>query len=240
MTHTTYSSTKSMLIVGSIVALSMIAFTNPAAAYGNHYPQPQSNDITVNNNNSAYVSNTVSVNSNTGGNSVVGGNTGGAGNGGDARGSHATAGNGGTSGGSNNDGLIQTGDAAALSSITNKINTNRTSITTDCGCQGRTGGDVNVNNTSKAKVGNTVAVNANTGYNGVAGGTSGVAGNGGEASAHSWSLWKHQMAGHGASATAGNGGNTGSSNNLGTIVTGDALSDSVVVNVVNRNITRVQ
>lgn len=239
MTHTTYSNTKSMLIVGSIVALSMVALTNPAAAYGNHYT-PQSNDITVTNNNSAYVSNTVSVGSNTGGNSVVGGNTGAAGNGGNAHGSQATAGNGGTSGGSSNDGLIQTGDAAALSAISNNINTNRTKVTTDCGCQGRTGGDVEVTNSSKAKVGNTVEVDANTGYNAVVGGTSGAAGNGGNASAHSWSKWNHHMAGHGGSATSGNGGNTGTSNNLGTVVTGDALSDSVVVNVVNRNITRVR
>ncbi len=236
MTHTTYSNTKSMLIVGSIVALSMVALTNPAAAY---YPMHNDDDTTVSNTNSAYVNNTVSVGSNTGGNSVVGGNTGAGGDGGNAHGSQATAGNGGTSGGSNNDGLIQTGDAAALSSITNRVNTNRTKITTDCGCEGQNG-DVEVTNSSKAKVGNTVAVDANTGYNAVVGGTSGAAGNGGNASAHSWSKWNHHMAGHGASASAGNGGNTGTSNNLGTIVTGDALSDSVVVNVVNRNLTRVR
>ena len=235
MTHTTYSNTKSMLIVGSIVALSMVALTNPAAAYGNHYA-PQSNDITVTNSNSAYVNNTVNVGSNTGGNSVTGGNTGGAGEGGDARGSRATAGDGGTSGGSNNDGFIQTGNAAALSAISNNINTNRTKVTTDCGCQGRNGGDVEVTNRSNAKVTNNVTADANTGYNGVAGGTSGAAGNGGNASAHSWSKWNH----HNGGATAGNGGNTGTSNNLGTIGTGDALSDSVIVNVVNRNITRVR
>jgi hypothetical protein len=242
MTHTTYNNTKSMLIVGSIVALSMVALTNPAAAYGgqqNHHMSVTSNDITVTNSNSATVSNTVVVGANTGYNSVAGGTSGKAGNGGNVHG-NGTAGNGGTSGGSNNDGYIATGNAASLSAISNDINTNRTKITTNCGCQGKNGGDVTVNNQNNANIGNAVVAGSNTGYNGVTGGNTGAAGNGGETASHSWSKWNNHHMNNNGGATAGNGGNTGTSNNIGTILTGDSLSDSLVVNVVNRNITRIK
>lgn len=134
MTHTSYNSTKSMLIIGSIVTLSMIAMVNPAAAYHS------SNDIDVTSSNSASVLNAVVVGANTGGNAVVGGNT-------------------------------------------------------------------------------------------------GMAGNGGDATSHSWSKWNHHH--NKGVANAGNGGNTGSTNNEAVVVTGDSLADGLVVNVVNSNVTRI-
>lgn len=237
MTHTYYNSTKSMLIVGSIVTLSMIAMVNPAAAYYNHH---SSNDIDVTNSNSASVLNAVVVGANTGNNAVVGGNTGMAGNGGDATGKRANAGHGGTSGSANNEATVVTGNATAIGTVNNNINSNRTVVTTDCGCENRKnkGGDISVTNRNNAEVGNLVGAEANTGYNAVVGGTTGMAGNGGDAiSSHSWSKWNHHH--NKGVANGGNGGNTGSTNNEAVVVTGESVADGLVVNVVNSNVTRV-
>lgn len=237
MTHTSYNSTKSMLIVGSIVALSMIAMVNPAAAYYNQ----GSNDIDVSSSNSASVLNAVVVGANTGYNTVAGGNTGKGGNGGDASGKNANGGHGGTSGSSNNEAIIGTGNAAAIGTVNNNINSNRTKVTTNCGCENRhsKGGDITVASQNEAEVGNVLGVDANTGDNAVLGGTTGKAGNGGDASAssHSWSKWSshHNKGG----ANAGHGGNTGGTNNVAVVLTGESVADGLVVNVVNRNVTRV-
>ncbi len=233
MTHTSYNSTKSMLIIGSIVTLSMIAMVNPAAAYHS------SNDIDVTSSNSASVLNAVVVGANTGGNAVVGGNTGMAGNGGDATGKRANAGHGGTSGSANNEAAIGTGNATAIGTVNNSINSNRTVITKDCGCENRKnkGGDISVNSSNKAEVGNLLGAEAKTGGNAVVGGTTGMAGNGGDATSHSWSKWNHHH--NKGVANAGNGGNTGSTNNEAVVVTGDSLADGLVVNVVNSNVTRI-
>lgn len=239
MTHTSYNNTKSMLIIGSIVTLSMIAFVNPAAAYGQNHGSNDS-DIEVTNSNTASVMNTVVVDSNTGGNMVAGGNTGKGGNGGDASGKNARAGHGGTSGSTNNEAAIGTGNAAAIGTVKNEINSNRTKVSTNCGCEnsGKKIGDIKVNNSNSSAVGNTVGVLANTGLNAVTGGTTGKGGNGGDASgsSYSWSKWANHNQG---AAKGGHGGNTGSTNNTAVVVTGESVADSLVVNVVNRNVTRV-
>lgn len=86
MTHKIYASTKSMLVVGSIVALGlMMTNTAEAARGGNHNnntPVVTPAKVSVVAQNSGTVINTTVVNSNTGGNSATGGNTGTAGNGG--------------------------------------------------------------------------------------------------------------------------------------------------------------
>ncbi len=237
MTHTTYNNTKSMLIVGSIVALSMIAMSSPAAAY-QQFHQPQSNDITVSSENSAAVVNEVMVGANTGYNSIAGGNTGKAGNGGSATGNRANGGNGGNAGSSNNDGVIGTGAASAIGTVNNDINNTRTTVTKNCNCQSRNGGDVSVWTGNNAIIANALGVDANTGDNAIVGGTSGAAGNGGDASSYSKMTWFHHM--NNGAANGGNGGNAASSNNLGGILTGVAISDGLVVNVVNRSVTRVR
>lgn len=238
MTHTFYNNTKSMLIVGSIVTLSMIAMVNPAAAYFSHQG---GDDINVTSTNSASVLNAVVVGANTGYNVVAGGETGNGGNGGDATGKKANGGHGGTTGSSNNEALIATGNAAAIGTVNNSVNSNRTKVTKDCGCENRKskGGDVTVTSQNEAEVGNILGVETNTGENAVLGGTTGNAGNGGAASAssHSWSKWNnHQNKG---GANGGHGGNTGGTNNVAVVLTGESVADGLVVNVVNRNVTRV-
>lgn len=97
------------------------------------------------------------------------------------------------------------------------------------------GGDITVTNNNSAHVQNTVAVNANTGYNTADGGNGDQGGNGGNATgSHVW--WWFQNNG---AANAGNAGNGGAGGTGGLVVTGhaDALSD--IANVVNTNITRI-
>ncbi|USN87628.1 MAG: hypothetical protein H6779_04445 [Candidatus Nomurabacteria bacterium] len=238
MTHSTYNSTRSMLIVGSIVTLGMLALTNPAAAYYNHH-MPSSNDISVSSENNATVVNEVMVGANTGYNGILGGNTGRAGNGGDATGNRANGGNGGDTGESNNGGSIFTGAAGAIGTVDNTVNSNRTVVTTDCGCENRKGGsDITVWSGNNATLLNGLGVDANTGDNMIAGGTSGAAGNGGDATSYTRAMWFKHMH-KGGAANAGNGGNSGASNNGGDIMTGPSVADGLVINVVNRNVTRV-
>ncbi len=250
MTHTKYNNTKSMLIVGSIVTLSMLAFVSPASADRSSSKSTGSNtsSVTVSTENNAFVLNEVVVVASTGNNNIDGGNTGRAGNGGDAKGSRANAGDGGTSGSSSNDGAIGTGDATAIGTVQNDINSNRTNVTIDCGCVSKKG--KNDKNSDKlvvwtgnnAVLANGLAVAAETGNNDIDGGTTGKAGNGGDATSNdnkSKDKRDNKKNSTTGAANAGNGGNTGSTDNYGTIVTGDSLSDGLVVNVVNRNVTRV-
>lgn len=230
MTHKTYNNTRSMLIVGSIATLGILALANPAAAW---YGYNQDNDINVNNHNSATVVNEVQVTSNTGFNAAIGGNTGAGGEGGNAHGYRANGGEGGNSGSAGDGGTIRTGDASAIGTVQNDINRNNTNITADCGCKG----DITVRNNNRSMVGNALGVAANTGDNMLAGGTSGMAGDGGDASSHSWYAWNYYM--NNGSAQGGNGGNSGSAGDGGTITTGNSYADGLVVNVVNRNVTRI-
>jgi len=250
MTHTTYSNTK-MILIGSVIALGALALATPASAYfGGHHGM--SNDVNVGSENNAAVVNEVMVGANTGYNGIAGGNTGKAGNGGDARSNRADAngGKGGNSGASNNEGVIGTGDATAIGTVNNDINSNLTAVTKDCECDNRKsrGGDVTAWSANTAILANGLGVDANTGDNMIDGGTSGAAGNGGDATARSWSMWKtymqkggygHHNKNNGGEANGGNGGNTGASNNSGATVTGTSIADGLLINVVNRNVTRI-
>jgi hypothetical protein len=232
MTHTTYSSTKMMLIIGSVVAIAAFAMTSSASAW--YY---SSDDIDVRSGNSAVVVNDAIVTSNTGHNAVAGGDTRHAGSGGDARGGDATGGNGGNSGAAGDGGSITTGAAEAWGTINNDVNRNNTVVTTDCGCNGN--GDVDVRSHNRANVVNWLGVDSNTGGNLVAGGTSGVGGEGGDAVARS-SMWNYYYMTNTGTATGGEGGNSGSAGDGGAIRTGAAFSNGFVGNIVNRNVTRVQ
>lgn len=234
MTHTNYSNTRSVLIVGSIAALGILALANPAAAWHN----TQNNDTTVTNHNETAVLNTVEVRSNTGGNVVAGGDTRGGGEGGDARANHrANGGEGGDSGDANQSGNIRTGDATSIGTIQNDVNRNTTVVESDCGCEDRRGGDVEVHNANYSVVANGMSASSNTGGNIAAGGTTGYGGNGGDANAQSWSYWYHHM--NNGVANGGDAGDSGDAENEGSITTGNAVSDALVINVVDRNVTRV-
>lgn len=113
-----------------------------------------------------------------------------------------------------------TGDATAASYVENHVNSNKTVVDL-CGCKGK--GDVTVSNTNKyTKVVNNVETVANTGGNQTAGGDAKNKVSGG------FSWW------HGGSSTNTAVGGSAYSE------TGSAVAGSSVVNIVNKNITRMK
>ena len=189
-------------------------------------------DVRVANGNAAVVMNVATVNASTGNNEADGGD---GGNGGNARGRNADGGNGGRGG---DGGSVTTGAATAIGTISNDVNSNRTTVE-GCGCdngsRGHRGGgsddDVTVRNGNIAFVGNGLMVNASTGGNDVEGDEAGDGGNGNG----SYRGRYHRGHGHGGN----DGGNGGRGGDGGTVPTGAATSDGLITNVVNRNITRV-
>lgn len=186
------------LFVGLTVMALMAMTVAPALAY--YPPMPSdSSDVTVTNNNSATVSNSVNVSAITGYNYALGGS---------ATGKNATGGS--------NTGDITTGDAYARAKVVNVVNSNTTKVCAPCvDCEG----NVEVANNNGANVGNGVGVLADTGENVAAGGDATATGG----------------YYYGGSGTALGGNNT-----AGDIETGNAYSSAKVVNVVNKNITRIR
>lgn len=106
------------------------------------------------------------------------------------------------------------------------------------------GDETTVKNTNEASVSNSVTVSASTGGNDANGGDGSNGGDGGRGGRNAGNGGQGSRNGDG-----GNGGNTGDGGNggaggegaLGGIIeTGDADAGSVVVNSVNRNVTRVR
>jgi hypothetical protein len=105
--------------------------------------------------------------------------------------------------------------------------------------------DIKVDLSNSASVHNTVKVEAETGDNEADGGDGDEGGNGGDAEGdedrnrnnnHYFSWWSPQG---GNENNGGAGGNGGAGAEGGQIVTGTATSFAEIVNVVNRNVTRV-
>ena len=259
MTNTTYSNTTKSILIGSVAVLSALAFAAPASA-----EHRSSSDVYVGNSNSAVVVNEVQVVADTGYNTSVGGNSGSAGRGGDATGQNALGGEGGDSGNGGYGGDVTTGDATAIGTVNNDVNSNRTVVTRDCDCDDRKRGDTVVEKYNQGAVANGLLVDARTGENMVLGGTSGSAGVGGKATSRPWKLWGtyyldyynessdedgyfvesgaeggETYAEVGGYAEGGAGGNSGDAGSAGSVQTGNSISDGLVVNVVNRNVTRV-
>lgn len=197
---------KKIIAVASTIAFLSVAipaFACEGYSCGGHHSRQQSSDITVSNTNSGTVTNNVTTSASTGYNDA---------NGGDAKGQNATAGNG---------GFISTGDAVAVSEVTNLVNSNKTKISRDCGCKG----DIDVTSSNSASVSNTLDTKAKTGGNDANGGDAKV-----KKSSNNESRYHHHSSNNGE-ANGGHGGE---------IWTGDALSSSAVVNVVNSNVTRIK
>ena len=134
--------------IAVFAVLMLLGAASPALAWG-----WSSSDITVTNNNSAYVKNDVDTTASTGGNDANGGN-----------------GGGGFGNDGGNGGAVVTGNAGALSSVYNDVNYNETEVRSRCGCKG----DITVtNNNDYAKVKNYVDTKAKTGYNDANGGDGG-------------------------------------------------------------------
>jgi len=149
---------KKVIAIASIVAFALTSGT----AFASHW---SSSDVTVSNNNSAFVGNSVVTSSNTGANVANGGDVGASANGAFNDGNDADGGDGGT---------VNTGDASSSSSVGNVVNSNATDVDRDCGCRG----DVRVRNQNRGAVLNGVQTGSDTGWNDSNGGTSGASANG--------------------------------------------------------------
>lgn len=197
-------------------------------------------DDIVMNENCAIVINEVEVYANTGDNMAGGSYGGDGGDGGkiininDGDVDESTTGNGGNGGDASVGGTVITGDATAEADVMNAVNTNRT-IINRCACEDEDcecGFDI-VKNRNSAMVMNGVGVAAETGENLAEGSYGGDGGDGG----------KIYNGGGECSdvdeSTTGNGGDGGQGSEGGLVQTGVSYSRANVVNVVNRNLTRI-
>lgn len=212
--------TKTLSVFAFVLAMALLA--SPVLA---------DDDVTVRNRNSAYVKNDVNVSASSGSNDGNGGNAiGGAGNGGGVSnsGTGNEGGNGGDDMSAGGHGIITTGNAGAAAVVSNNVNTNRTRINM-CGCEEENGGDVVLRNRNWATVKNYVDVSAESGYNDANGGDAiGGAGNAGSVSNSN------------NNNSGGDGGEGNSVGGNGDVLTGDANAAAAVINVVNRNVTRIR
>ncbi len=205
-------------IIAFTTALSLLATALPAFA--------ASNDIVVRSRNVASVSNEVVSSASTGGNTANGAaakNTASGGNVADS-GSSNEAGNGGNTVLGGMGGLVVTGNANANVSISNDVNSNNTDVEANPWATG----DVRLRSRNVVDLGNAVATGAATGDN-VANGRRGVnTVSGGSVTDSNYAN------------KAGNGGNHVEGGSGGEIRTGVATTNNSVVNVLNRNVTRMR
>jgi len=219
---------KKIAVIALILAVALTFAITPAFARGRR----GGSDITVSNSNTCTtVTNNVEVSANTGDNDADGDEGGNGGDSGDAMAggffSSAETGDGGNGGDGGDGGIIVTGDATAGAVVVNAVNTNRTHIRS--GCSGCDGGDITVRNRNRRTiVTNNVEVEAETGDNDADGDEGGNGGDSGDATNFC-----------GGNATTGDGGDGGDGGWGGEIRTGDADAGAAVINVVNRNVTRI-
>jgi len=207
-------------------------------------------DIVINDN-EATVMNRVSSHANTGGNYAsgsYGGDGGDAGNihGGDVN--QSTTGNGGDGGDASTGGTIFTGNAYATTSFNNEVNSN-TTIIDRCACDNDgccDGGHDVVYNRNRAIVVNDVSSYANTGDNMADGSYAGRGGDGGSINPYEGPVIRilddgeeYNDDGRVDESITGEGGAGGNGGEGGFVQTGESRSNTVFVNVVNRNLTRI-
>jgi len=193
----------------------------------------------------ATVLNGANTSANTGGNMADGSYAGSGGNGGDIENNSgeqdvegATTGTGGNGGNAGAGGLVQTGDALAVSSIANSVNSNIVRVDA-CGCD-QTNSRVRVRTHDFAMVGNLARTRANSGTNDALGSYAGTGGNGGDidnGTRHGEGDDEDQEV---DDAITGNGGAGGTSDAGGTVVTGAATTRAEIINMVNTNRIRIR
>lgn len=194
---------------------------------------------------------------NTGGNMADGSYGGSAGSGGDIEnysGSQdiedATTGNGGSGGNAGLGGAVQTGDATAVTSVTNQANTNIVRLD-GCACD-NTYSRVRVRTHDFAFLMNRTGTAANTGDNAALGSYAGSGGDGGEVENGS-SMNPHILSlNHNNNnnsndgeqeldnVTTGTGGNGGTGDAGGSVLTGAATARATIVNLTNSNRIRIR
>ncbi len=238
---------KKYIAIFSILALALTI--SPVLAFGN-------SDI-VYNENEAFVGNHVGSTANTGLNRAGGSRGGEGGEGGDVEaegeggnlGNDNTGGDGGMGGDGSIGGTVITGDATARAGAINVVNTNRTNIDRCCEedmeepqepnneecCEEECCDDgmVLVINRNRGASLNGVFADANTGLNEAKGSKGGEGGEGGEVEVE-----EGGNAGNGN--TGGTGGTGGMGGDGGYVETGVSVSEAGVINVINRNVTRIR
>lgn len=192
------------------------------------------NDVLVSNTNSASVWNSVVIVANTGGNTANGAEGGNGGDGGSASGDdNNTGGQGGNGGVGGDGGVITTGDVSAAVGIGNEINTNDSDLQSLVNTNDLdedidlNDNDVEVTNNNDVDVDNAVTVIADTGANEAHGRAGGHGGAGGTATGDDEN-------------TGGRGGHGGDGGWGGQITTGAQTLEVAIVNILNRNLTRVR
>lgn len=155
-----------------------------------------------------------------------GGTAGGIVNSGDEDIDESSTGNGGSGGDSGIGGTVSTGIAIATTNITNDVNKNVQPV----------GDETVLMNRNMARLSNKVITIADTGDNKAGGSIAGTGGNGGTIS----SGGHHKDGGSIDDSTTGGGGTGGSTSEGGMVISGDASSNTTIMNIVNRNITRVR
>jgi hypothetical protein len=187
------------------------------------------NDVNVSNTNSASISNTVVVGASTGSNTSTGAEGGNGGAGGSATGDDDNTGGQGGNGGIGGDGgNITTGDATVAVGIANAVNTNRTNVERVRGNDDDVeDNDVNVSNSNDVDLDNVVVAAANTDGSSSSGAAGGTGGDGGTASGDD-------------NNAGGRGGHGGDGGWGGEISSGHSTVEVAIVNILNRNVLRVQ
>jgi hypothetical protein len=205
-------------ILALTAVFTLLAASLPAAA--------ATGDIVVRSRNVASVINEVVTSASTGGNEASGAmarNHLGGGNVTDS-GSSNEAGNGGNNVLGGMGGLIVTGNATANVSVSNDVNSNNT----DTEANPWATGDIRLRSRNVVELGNGVASAALTGDN----------------RAHGHQATNHAINGNVSETnydnTAGNGGNHVEGGSGGEIRTGVSTTNNSVVNVLNRNVTRIR
>jgi hypothetical protein len=194
----------------------------------------------------AMVVNDTETVANTGGNLADGSYAGAGGHGGDINNNDgdqdvetATTGTGGDGGTGGLGGAVQTGDALAVASVTNTVNSNVVRVG-DCECDGEIG-RVRVRTHDFAALMNRTGTGANTGDNDALGSYGNDGGNGGSiANANGNGDDDDDGSQEVDDATTGNGGAGGGADAGGSVLTGRAEARTALVNLVNSNRIQVR
>lgn len=238
-----------------LAAILAFTFVSPASAWGGKWMKTTntSASVMVNVQNHADVSNSVSASASTGHNDATGGNGNAGGEGGEANGGHngdSVAGDGGNGGHGAVGGTVMSGDATAFASAMNSINESKTTVEMPKVNTSESARAYRIDRTKKSKsvdvtvdnsasLHNTVSSDADTTHNVADGGNGGKAGNGGDANAARRSFWAFWDDSDMTMTMGGNGGHGGHGAMGGEVMSGEAISGSEVVNVLNHSITRV-
>ena len=233
---------KKIITIFTITSLALLFSIAPVFADDGQIPDGDTCDDgcsdMIYNRNCASVNNMIMTRANTGLN-LAGGSYGGDGGEGGAINNSAgdvdqsNTGAGGVGGNAGMGGTIATGNATATSDVNNLVNSNLSDINR-CGCSS-TGTDCDcsndrIRNISRAHVGNGVMTDAGTGMNQAEGSEAGAGGAAGAIVNSGDDV---------DTSTTGPGGNGGTGAAGGLIQTGVSNAITMVINVVNRNLTRI-